>query len=55
MNKEKPVGSAVDLDALPKQFPTHKHEGAFWESLGRAVATLGFLEEVVLKAITVFG
>jgi len=54
MNKEKPVGSAVDLDALPTQFPTHKHEGAFWESLGRAVATLGFLEEVVLKAIFVF-
>jgi len=54
MAKEKLAGSVVDLGALPKQFPTHMHEGAFWESLGRAVATFGFLEEVLGKAIFAF-
>lgn len=51
MTKGTPVGSVVDLDRLPDQFPTHRHEGAFWESLGRAVATFGFLEEILGKAI----
>lgn len=51
MTKDKLAGSVVNLGALPKQFPTHMHEGAFWESLGRAVATFGFLEEVLGKAI----
>src|SRR5688572_14762625 len=41
----------VDIDGLPDRFPTHKHDAAFWESLGRAVATFGFLEEVLGKAI----
>ena len=44
----------VDLDALPKQFPTHKHEPVFWEGLGRVVATFGFLEETLGKAIFSF-
>lgn len=44
----------VDLDTLPKMFPTHKHDPMFWESLGRAVATFGFLEEVLGKAIFAF-
>jgi hypothetical protein len=35
-------------------FPTHKHEPKFWESLGRAVATFGFLEEILAKAIFAF-
>ena len=48
------MGSATDFDSLPERFPTHKHEGGFWESLGRAVATFGFLEEVLAKAIFVF-
>lgn len=39
----------VDVDALPGRFPTHLHEPAFWESLGRAVATFGFLEEILGK------
>jgi thymidylate synthase len=47
-------GSIVALDRLPSRFPTHKHEGVFWESLGRAVATFGFLEEVLAKAIFAF-
>ena len=45
---------AVDHKSLPDQYPTHEHEGAFWESLGRAVATFGFLEEVLGKAIFAF-
>ena len=44
----------IDLEALPKMFPTHKHEPMFWESLGRAVATFGFLEETLGKAIFAF-
>lgn len=44
----------VDIDQLPALFPTHRHAGAFWESLGRAVATFGFLEEVLGKAIFSF-
>jgi hypothetical protein len=35
-------------------FPTHKHSPQFWEHLGRAVATFGFLEEVLAKAIFAF-
>ena len=41
----------VDPASLPEKFPTHRHEGKFWESLGRAVGTFGFLEEVLGKAI----
>jgi thymidylate synthase len=48
------LGHVVDWDALPKNFPTHMHESAFWESLGRAVATFGFLEETLTKAIFSF-
>lgn len=47
-------GYICDLDSLPKNFPTDRHEPAFWESLGRAVATFGFLEEVLGKAIFAF-
>lgn len=36
---------------MPKQFPTHLHEPEFWEALGRVVATFGFLEETLAKAI----
>lgn len=44
----------VDFDKLPVQFPTHRHPAEFWEALGRAVATFGFLEEVLGKAIFSF-
>ncbi|HSB94953.1 MAG TPA: hypothetical protein VLC91_00790, partial [Spongiibacteraceae bacterium] len=54
MNTESYVGQVIKLDALPGQFPTHKHEPAFWEALGRAVATFGFLEDVLCKAIFAF-
>lgn len=54
MIHEKLMGYSVDFDGLPDGFPTHKHEAVFWESLGRAVATFGFLEEVLGKAIFSF-
>lgn len=44
----------VDVASLPAAFPTHKHSGPFWEALGRAVATFGFLEETLGKAIFAF-
>jgi len=54
MADEKTERYLVDLSGLPDKFPTHEHEAAFWESLGRAVATFGFLEEVLGKAIYAF-
>jgi hypothetical protein len=44
----------VDIKNLPGSFPTHLHGAPFWESLGRTVATFGFLEEVLGKAIFAF-
>ena len=44
----------VDMDALPVDFPTHRHDPVFWERLGRTVATYGFLEEILGKAIFSF-
>ncbi|MEO8622897.1 MAG: hypothetical protein ABI625_17625 [bacterium] len=42
------------MDGLPEWFPTHRHDPAFWEALGRAVGTFGFLEEILGKAIFAF-
>ncbi len=44
----------IDANRLPSRFPTHKHSAEFWEALGRAIATFGFLEEVLGKAIFSF-
>ncbi|WP_369915947.1 hypothetical protein AB8810_07000 [Xanthomonas sp. NCPPB 3005] len=41
----------INQSGLPAGYPTHAHDPSFWESLGRAVATFGFLEEVLLRAI----
>jgi hypothetical protein len=46
-----PKRSVVAFDQLPPSFPTQAHAPAFWEALGRAVATFGFLEETLGKAI----
>ncbi|GLR89797.1 hypothetical protein [Bradyrhizobium iriomotense] len=54
MNESEAKRFVVDIDKLPPDFPTHRHDGAFWEALGRAVATFGFLEEVLGKAIFAF-
>lgn len=47
-------GYIVDANDLPDLFPTHMHESIFWEKLGRTVATFGFLEEMLAKAIFAF-
>lgn len=44
----------VDCRGVPAQFPTHAHASEFWEALGRCVATFGFLEETLGKAIFSF-
>ena len=48
------MACVVDTGNLPAEFPTHLHQAEFWERLGRAVATFGFLEEVLGKAIFCF-
>lgn len=45
----KPYG--VNLTQVAAGFPTHRHDPAFWTALGRVVATFGFLEETLGKAI----
>lgn len=51
---DEPRRHVVDLDRLPVGFPTHRHSSDFWQALGRAVATFGFLEETLGKAIFSF-
>lgn len=51
---EKREGFAVRRAGLPADFPTQAHSPQFWEELGRTVATFGFLEEVLGKAIFSF-
>lgn len=41
----------VDISKVPQGFPTHLHSAPFWEELGRVVATFGFLEQTLGKAI----
>lgn len=41
----------VDQGQMPTDYPTHRHSGEFWEQLGRTVATYGFLEQVLGRAI----
>lgn len=45
------TGYIINPAGLPPGYPTHAHDPGFWEALGRAIATFGFLEEVLLKAI----
>ena len=52
MKRAKP--SHVNRNALPAAFPTHTHSPLFWEQLGRTIATFGFLEEILGKAIFAF-
>ncbi len=47
-------GYLVNFDQLPELYPTHLHGAAFWEWLGRTVATYGFLENVLARAIFAF-
>jgi hypothetical protein len=49
-----PKRFVVNIQELPTDFPTHRHSPEFWEALGRTVATFGFLEETLEKAIFSF-
>jgi len=51
MTTDHPRSHLVDAAKLPKAYPTHQHSPDFWQSLGRAVATFGFLEEILVRAI----
>ena len=51
MSDDQPKRYMIDRSGLPVSYPTHAHQPEFWEALGRSVATFGFLEEVLLKAI----
>ena len=44
-------GYQIIVDELPENFPTHRHDSEFWEHLDRTIATFGFLEEMLGKAI----
>lgn len=48
MNQEQ---KRIDREQMPSNYPTHRHSAEFWEKLGRAVATYGFLEQVLGRAI----
>jgi len=54
MNDNEVNRSTINRDRLPSMFPTHAHDQKFWEQLGRTIATYGFLEEVLGKAIFAF-
>ncbi|OLF55255.1 hypothetical protein [Pseudomonas chlororaphis] len=41
----------LDRQSLPCDYPTHRHTSIFGEQLGRTVATCGFLEQVLGRAI----
>lgn len=48
------IGSTVNVDELLTRFPTyptHLHDAEFWEWLGRTVATFGYLENILARAI----
>ncbi len=54
METNKNTGHVVAINLLPDRYPTNLHESEFWECLGRAVATFGFLENVLARAIFSF-
>lgn len=55
MRSEEGLNRAItDRANLPHMFPTHRHAPEFWEHLGRAIASFGFLEDVLGKAIFAF-
>lgn len=45
------VGAIVSFKELNKLYPTNFHSPGFWEELGRTIATFGFLENCLTKAI----
>ena len=51
LESQQPSGHFIDIASLPSNYPTVHLPSDFWEVLGRTVATFGFLEEVLGKAI----
>jgi hypothetical protein len=51
---QEPNRHVVDPTKLPADYPTHLHSPEFWAALGRTVATFGFLEQMLGKAILSF-
>lgn len=52
MSEDGEVKRAItDRSGLPPQWPTHRHTPEFWEHLGRAVASFGFLEDTLRRGI----
>ena len=45
------MSRVINRTKLPADYPTQTHPSEFWEALGRAVATFGFLEDVLGRAI----
>lgn len=41
----------VDRARLPENWPTNRGSGAFWEELGRTVATFSHLEDMMARAL----
>ena len=54
MDHDGVIRSKVDRANLPAKWPLDRHAPEFWEQLGRTVATFGFLEEVLWRAIFAF-
>ena len=54
LRKLSTVPPVIDKSRIPEKFPTQLHDSAFWEWLGRTVATFGLLEETLGKAIFAF-
>ena len=54
MSHDEVKRAIINRGKLAPMFPTHGHSAEFWEQLGRTVATFGFLEEVLGKAIFAF-
>jgi hypothetical protein len=48
---DKPKFYVIDRDKLNPDFPTQFQSSELWEELGRTVASFGFLEEMLGKAI----
>lgn len=51
MEEIKSSSHYVDIANLPGRYPTHCHQPQFWEEFGRTVASYGFLENAIGKAI----
>ena len=51
IESQRQKGHYLDIASLPESYPTMHLPAEFWELLGRAIATFGFLEEILGKAI----